>query len=318
MHGILSMDSKNHPIVAITGASGAGTTVAQQAFKEIFFRQGIKAAFVQGDSFLKYTQDEMCQRMDEASKQHRTLSCYGPELNDFDGLEALFRQYSETGTGRMRHRVTEDNADMFSEPVGSFTPWEDIPEDSDLLFYEGLHGGVVASTWTRRSMSASHNPRVAECRRNSLPSGVDVAQYVDLLIGVVPAINLEWIQRIHRDLHCKNQTIDEITRDLIDRLRDYIHFMIPQFSLTDINFQRMPVVDTSNPFIARDIPTESESVVVVRFREPAKYDFPRFLKRIDGSFMSRANTLVIPGGDFRHALDVICAPIIERCCIHNS
>ena len=308
------MQRKKHPIVAITGASGAGTTLVQQAFKEIFHRQGMRATFVQGDSFLRYEQDELCRRMAEAEKQHKTLSCYGPELNDFEALENLFRQYSETGTGRVRHLVTEDNHTEFSQPIGQFTPWEDIPEDSDMLFYEGLHGGVVASSWTRRKMSESHNPLVVDRRKNLSGSGVDVAQYVDLLIGVVPAINLEWIQRIHRDVHCKQRSHDEITQDIINRLRDYIHFMIPQFSLTDINFQRMPVVDTSNPFVARDVPTESESVVVVRFREPRKYNFPQYLERIHGAFMSRANTLVVPGGEMRHALDVICAPMIEQCC----
>ncbi len=308
------MTRKKHPIVAVTGASGAGTTVVQQAFKEIFFRQGINATFVQGDSFLKYEQCEMCRRVEEAAKEKRILSCYGPELNDFDALEQLFRHYSETGTGRIRHMVTDDNAEEFQQPVGTFTSWEDVAADSDLLFYEGLHGGVVASTWTRRRMSASHNPAVIECRRKAPGGGVDVARHVDLLIGVVPAINLEWIQRIHRDFHCKRYSIDEITDDIIERLRDYIHFIIPQFSLTDINFQRMPVVDTSNPFIARDIPTETESVIVVRFREPRKYDFPLFLRRIPGAFMSRANSMVIPGGELRHALDVICAPIIEKCC----
>lgn len=303
---------KKHPIIAITGASGAGTTVVQQAFKEIFHRLDIKGVFVEGDSFLKYDQEEMCRRIDSAEQAQKPVSSYGPELNDFDRLEQLFRQYSETGTGHIRHRVNHDNQHEFDQPIGSFTPWQAMPADSDLLFYEGLHGGVVASSWTRRKMSESHNPIIIERRKRTDATGVDVAQYVDLLIGVVPAINLEWIQRIHRDFHCKQQTTEEVTRDIIERLQDYIHFIIPQFSLTDINFQRMPVVDTSNPFIAREVPTESESVVVVRFREPRKYNLPLLLERIPESFMSRANTMVIPGGEMRHALDVICAPMIEK------
>ena len=303
---------KKHPIVAITGASGAGTTVVQQAFKEIFHRLGINGVFVEGDSFQKYDQEEMCRQIDWAEQEQKPVSSYGPELNDFDRLEQLFRQYSETGTGQIRHLVNHDNQHEFDQPIGTFTPWQEIPADRDLLFYEGLHGGVVASSWTRRKMSESHNPLIIERRKHADRTGVDVAQYVDLLIGVVPAINLEWIQRIHRDFHCKQQTTEAVTRDIIERLQDYIHFIVPQFSLTDINFQRMPVVDTSNPFIARDVPRESESVVVVRFREPRKYNFPLFLKRIQGSFMSRSNTMVIPGGEMRHALDVICAPIIEK------
>lgn len=302
---------KKHPIIAITGASGAGTTVVQQSFKEIFHRLGINGVFVEGDSFLRYEQEEMCRHIETAEQAQNPVSCYGPDLNDFERLEQLFRQYSESGTGLIRHRVNADNLHEFDQPIGSFTSWQEIPKESDLLFYEGLHGGVVASSWTRRKMSESHNPVVIERRRRANGQGVDVAQYVDLLLGVVPAINLEWIQRIHRDMLCNQQTTEEITRDIIGRLQDYIHFIVPQFSLTDINFQRMPVVDTSNPFITREVPTEAESIVVVRFREPRKYDFPFLLKRIPDSFMSRSNTMVIPGGEMRHALDVICAPIID-------
>lgn len=311
------MIRKKHPIVAITGASGAGTTAVQQAFKEIFYRQGIKATFVHGDSFFKYDQAEMCVKIAEAEQEGRSISTYGPELNDFERLEHLFKQYSETGSGQIRHLVSDDNVDRFQQPIGTFTNWEDIPGDSDLLFYEGLHGGVVAETWSRRKMSPSHNPRVVqERRRRSGKNSVDVARYVDLLIGVVPAINLEWIQKIHNEKRCRNLSTEEVTASILGRLQDYIHFIVPQFSVTDINFQRMPVVDTSNPFIARDVPTEAESVVVVRFREPEKYDFPHFLKRIHNSFMSRRNTMVIPGGEMKNALDVICAPMIERCCGH--
>ena len=308
------MDPTKHPIVAVTGASGAGTTVVQQAFKEIFHRQGLTATFVEGDSFLKYDQNEMCKHIDQVDEHNRLLSCYGPDLNYFDKLEALFKQYSETGTGQIRHVVTAENAKQYNQPEGTFTDWQEIPESSDLLFYEGLHGGVMAQTWTRRKMSESHNPVVKDRRKSQSGQGVDVARYVDLLIGVVPAINLEWIQKIHNDMRCHKLEVDEITQTIIGRLRDYIHFIIPQFSLTDINFQRMPVVDTSNPFVARDVPTESESVVVIRFREPKKYDFVSILKRIDGAFMSRPNTMVIPGGEMKHAMDVICSPMIEHCC----
>ncbi|MCW9012236.1 MAG: phosphoribulokinase [Gammaproteobacteria bacterium] len=307
--------AKKHPIVAVTGASGAGTTVVQQAFREIFHRQGLNAAFVHGDSFLKYDHDEICRVMDEAQLNKHPKSCYGPELNYFEKLEGLFREYSEHGTGQVRELLSQDSANGSSGKGGSFTEWHDLPEDTDMLFYEGMHGGVVAETWTRRKMSASHNPRVIRDRREANRSqGVDVAQYVDLLIGVVPAINLEWIQKIHLDMNCRNHSSTEVTQAILGRLQDYIHFIVPQFSLTDINFQRMPVVDTSNPFIARDVPTESESIVVIRFREPKKYDFPHLLKRINGSFMSRRNTMVIPGGEMQHALAVICGPMIESCC----
>lgn len=304
-----------YPIVAVTGASGAGTTAVQQAFKEIFYRQNLSASFVHGNGFFKYNIDEMCQVMEQSASNGLPLSCYGPDLNNFDALEALFRSYSGTGNGRYRDLVTDENSDKYDQSVGCFTEWKDIPENTDLLFYEGMHGGVVSNSWTRRKMSESHNKKIINERRNAgNKSGVDVAQYVDMLIGVVPAINLEWIQKIHHDMHCSKISTMEVTDTILSRLQDYINFIVPQFSLTDINFQRMPVVDTSNPFVARGVPTEAESVVVIRFREPKKYDIPFLLKRLDGAFMSRANTMVINGGELQHALDIICAPMIERCC----
>jgi phosphoribulokinase len=95
---------------------------------------------------------------------------------------------------------------------------------------------------------------------------------------------------------------------------DYINFITPQFSLTDINFQRVPTVDTSNPFIARDIPTPDESFVIIRFKDPNKFDidFPYLLSMLHDSFMSRRNTLVVPGGKMVMAVELILTPIIER------
>lgn len=302
------------PIVSVTGASGAGTTAVQNAFREIFYRQGINAAFVEGDSFFKYEQDTMYRLMDEAKSTGKPISCYGPDLNDFHQLEALFREYSEKGTGNIRHRVNSENFQEYNQSPGTFTDWTSLPDNSDLLFYEGLHGGVVADSWTRRKVDKNTFPAEQERRDPERNKGVDIAQYVDLMIGVVPAINLEWIQKMHRDMDCQKLSRDEVTISILESMQDYIHFIVPQFSLTDINFQRMPVVDTSNPFIAREVPVESESVIVARFREPKKYNFPLFLKRIHGSFMSRPNTIVLPGGEMKHALDVICSPIIESCC----
>ena len=256
----------------------------------------------------------MCQMMDEAKQNGNHISCYGPDLNDFHQLEALFKEYSEHGTGRIRHRVNADNFQEYNQPPGTFSEWTTLSDNSDLLIYEGLHGGVVADSWTRRKVEAKASPDGQDRRKPGVNKGVDIAQYVDLMIGVVPAINLEWIQKMHRDIDCQKLSRDEVTVSILESLQDYIHFIVPQFSLTDINFQRMPVVDTSNPFIAREVPVESESVIVVRFRYPKKYNFLNFLNRIHGSFMSRPNTIVIPGGEMKHALDVICSPIIESCC----
>jgi len=304
---------KKFPIVAVTGSSGAGTTTVRHAFHGIFRREGISGAFVEGNAFLRHEGKEMDRRIREAQAQKKNLSHFGPELNQFDRLEALFKEYSERGTGEVRHYVTEGEQEQFGLPPGTFTPWRQIPADTDLLFYEGMHGGVVATTWTRRKMSPSHNPHVIE-RRNALDgnNGVDVAQYVDLLLGVVPVVNLEWIQKIHRDTNVKGHSPEAVSDTILRRLRDYVDYITPQFSLSDINFQRVPVVDTSNPFIARDVPTLAESVVVIRFREPEKFDFPNLLRRIQDSYMSRPNTMVIPGGKMLLAMEIICTPLVHE------
>lgn len=305
--------SNKFPIVAVTGSSGAGTTTVLHAFRDIFRREGISAAFVEGNAFLRYGPDEMERVIRQAQAGGQFLSHFGPEVNLLDRLESLLKEYSEHGTGQVRHYVTESDHEQFGLPPGTFTPWRQIPADTDLLFYEGLHGGVVARTWTRRKMSPSHNPTVIERRKaGDGNNGVDVAQYVDLLLGVVPVMNLEWIQKIHRDTNIKGQTPEAVTDTILRRLRDYTHYITPQFSLSDINFQRVPVVDTSNPFTTRDVPTLDESVVVIRFREPAKFNFPNLMRRIQGAHMSRPNNMVIPGGKMQLAIEIICTPLIHE------
>lgn len=306
--------SKTHPIVAVTGSSGAGTTTVRHAFSDIFRREGIDAAFVQGEDFLRYDREIMARVIAEAQAKGKNLSHFGPEVNLFDELEALFAEYGRTGSGRIRQYVNEDNCKELRQAPGTFTPWSQLPADTDLLFYEGLHGGVVARNWTRRNMSPSHNPAIRERRVDGTGKGVDVAQYVDLLLGVVPVVNLEWIQKIHRDTRARGYSTEAATDAILRRMRDYVHYIVPQFSVTDINFQRVPVVDTSNPFVSRDVPTAHESVVVVRFREPYRFNFPDILDKIDGSYMSRPNTMVMPGGYMGHAFEVICGPIIHQLC----
>ncbi|VAW69158.1 Phosphoribulokinase [hydrothermal vent metagenome] len=304
--------SEKHPVIAVTGASGAGTAAVQQAFKEIFYRQNINAAFVQGDGFLRHSDDETEKRISQALANGQHISCYGPDLNDFSRLETCFSRYSETGSADFRCKITSENAHLYTTEQGGFTDWQSTPVDTDCLFYEGMHGGVVAESWTRRKADADNAQDMANDRRSNRLQGVNAAQYVDLLIGVVPAINLEWIQRISHDRMKRNQSPDEVTVNILEQLQDYIHFIVPQFSITDINFQRMPVVDTSNPFDLQRVPTEKESIVVISFKEPKKHDFQSYLKRINHSFISRRDNLVIPGGQMQHALDIICAPLIEE------
>lgn len=307
--------SKSHPIVAVTGSAGSGTTTIRHAFSDIFRRQGIRAAFIDGESFHRYDQETMTQVIDQAQVAGLALSHFGPDVNLFERLEMLFAEYGRNGGGTFRRCITADNCQELDGKPGTFSPWEPLPPDTDLLFYEGLHGGVVARAWTRRQMSPSHNPAVAERRSSDHgEGGVDIAQHVDLLLGAVPVVNLEWIQKIHRDTRTRGYSAEAVTDTILRRMRDYVHFIVPQFSVTDINFQRVPVVDTSNPFISRDVPMDAESIVVIRFRDPHRFNFPELLFKVDGSFMSRPNTLVIPGSYFGHALEVICAPLIHELC----
>ena len=280
--------SKKHPIIAVTGSSGAGTTTVKVAFEHLFRRMGINPVIVEGDSFHRYDRYEMKEAIAKAQAEGRTLSHFGPEGNLFDKLEELFRTYAETGTGMRRFYLhSQEEAEPYGQKPGTFTPWEPIPEGTDLLFYEGLHGGVVTDE-------------------------VNVAQHVDLLIGVVPIVNLEWIQKIHRDAKERGYSPEAIVDTILRRMPDYVRYITPQFSRTDINFQRVPTVDTSNPFIARDIPTPDESFVVIRFRNPKGVDFPYLLNMIHNSFMSRPNTIVVPGGKMGFAMEVILQPILER------
>ena len=283
--------SKKYPIVAVTGSSGAGTTTVKRAFEHIFRREGINPLVLEGDSFHRYDRAAMKEAMKRAEQEGNThFSHFGPEANLFEELEATFKTYGETGACKRRYYLhSEEEAAPYGQKPGEFTPWEEIPAGTDLLFYEGLHGGVVTES-------------------------ANVAQYVDLLIGVVPIVNLEWIQKIHRDNAQRGYSAEAIVDTILRRMYDYVHYITPQFSRTDINFQRVPTVDTSNPFIARDIPTPDESFVVIRFRDPKKFDvdFPYLLNMLSGSFMSRRNSIVVPGGKMGFAMEVILAPIIEQ------
>jgi phosphoribulokinase len=279
--------SARHPIISITGSSGAGTTSVKRVFEDIFRRESITAAFIEGDAFHRYDRAGMREAMQrESERGNAHFSHFGPEANLLADLEDTFRQYGKTGTGRTRCYVhDEQEAKLYSCAPGTFTQWQAFPSPTDLLFYEGLHGAVVT------------------------PS-VDIARHADVRVGVVPVVNLEWVQKIHRDRATRGYSTEAVVDTILRRMPDYVNYICPQFTQTHINFQRVPTVDTSNPFIARTIPTPDESMVVIRFTNPRGIDFPYLLSMIHGSFMSRANSFVIPGSKQDLAMQVILTPII--------
>lgn len=308
--------SSKFPIIAVTGSAGAGITTARKAFDKIFELTTVNPVFVNGNSFRRYPRKQLEKIFRDAEKNGKTISAFGPEVNLLNRLEGLFREFSRGGTGVIREYVeTDEQAERLSLSKGQFSHWEDIPDNTDLLFYEGHHGGCVQSSWSQRTMSESHNPFVIQQRTKSETvedKGVDIAKWVDLLIGIVPNINLEWMQKIERSCSLTNCSQEDAVNMILRRMPDYVKYIAPQFSLTDINFQRIPFVDTSNPFSMDDIPAESECLVVVRFREPKKYDLLSYKAEFPGGYFSRPNTLVIPGGYMAHAIRVICTPIVEQ------
>ena len=281
--------SERHPIIAITGSSGAGTSTVTRTFANIFRREGLRAGIIEGDSFHRYDRMEMKKRQAEAEKAgNKHFSHFGADNNLFSEIENLFKTYGETGQGKHRKYLhNHEEAAPYNQEPGTFTPWEDLPSDTDMLFYEGLHGAVV---------TPEHN----------------IAKHVDLRIGVVPVINLEWIQKLWRDKNQRGYSAEAVTDTILRRMPDYVNYIVPQFAHTHVNFQRVPMVDTSNPFIARDIPSPDESMVVIRFANRKGIDFQDLLNMIHDSWMSRANTIVVPGGKMELAMQLIFTPFVWR------
>lgn len=278
--------SARHPIISVTGSSGAGTTSVKKTFEQIFRREEIDAAFIEGDAFHRYDREAMKKKIkEEARSGNPNFTHFNVAANEIETLEQVFEEYGRRGTGRTRTYVHDaQEAEQYGTPPGTFTEWRDFPP-SQLLFYEGLHGCVVTEE-------------------------LNLAQHCDLKIGVVPVINLEWIQKIHRDREARGYSAEAVMDLILRRMPDYVRYITPQFTETDINFQRVPIVDTSNPFIARWIPTADESMLVIRFANPRGIDFPYLLSMIHDSFMSRANSIVVPGNKLDLAMQLILTPFI--------
>ena len=280
--------SARFPVIAITGSSGAGTTTVTRTFQHIFRRESLTPALIEGDAFHRYDRVEMRKLLSQATQSGTPLSHFGPEANLFAELEELFRSYGATRTGKTRRYLhNEEEAKPYNQAPGTFTAWEEIPAFTDLLFYEGLHGAVATKD-------------------------VNVARHADLLVGVVPTINLEWIQKLHRDKIGRGYSQEAVVDTILRRMPDYVNYICPQFSTTHVNFQRVPIVDTSNPFIARDVPSADESMLVIRFSNPKGIDFQYLLSMLHDSMMSRPNTIVCPGGKMGLAMQLIFTPMILR------
>ena len=275
--------SQRHPIIAVTGSSGAGTSTVKTALEHVFQRLNIKAAVIEGDSFHRYDRKEMRKQLKLAKKENRNLTHFGPEGNLFDKQYELFKSYGESGTGMRRYYIhSEEEGELHGAKPGTFTEWAPLPPDTDLLFYEGLHGGVETDAFNMR-------------------------EQVDLLIGVAPTINLEWIQKIKRDTEERGHEQEDVMDTIYRRMYDYMHYIVPQFSQTDINFQRTPLVDTSNPFIQRDIPTPDQSQVIIHFLKPGISNEQKLALKglIEGTVITGFNTLVIPGSKMTYAMEMI-------------
>ena len=281
--------SIKHPIIAVTGSSGAGTTTVMNSFAHIFRREKIKAQIVEGDAFHRYDRKGMREQMKQAEAANDiNFSHFGPKANLLSELESLFKSYSDSGSGRTRTYIHDDGeAQQHGQDSGTFTPWRDVEASTDLLFYEGLHGGYADDR-------------------------INLARHCDLLIGVVPIINLEWIQKLHRDQRERGYSQEAVVDTILRRMPDYVNYMCPQFSRTHVNFQRVPTVDTSNPFIARDIPSPDESMVIIRFTDPHGIDFPYLVSMLNNSWMTRPNSIVVPGGKMGLAMQLIFTPMILR------
>ena len=278
--------SAKHPIISITGSSGAGTTSVKRIFEQIFRREKVEAAFIEGDAFHRYDRAAMREKVaEEESRGNPNFTHFNTDANELEVLDEVFADYGRKGVGRTRTYVHDDEeAALYGCAPGTFTPWLDFAP-SDLLFYEGLHGCAVTDK-------------------------INLARHGDLKIGVVPVINLEWIQKIHRDRSTRGYSTEAVMDVILRRMPAYVRYLVPQFALTNINFQRVPIVDTSNPFIARWIPTPDESMLVIRFANPRGIDFAYLLSMIHDSFMSRANSIVVPGNKLDLAMQLILTPLI--------
>ena len=282
--------SQKFPIIALTGASGAGKTNVKKIFQKIFDTQGIKVQFIEGDSFHRFTRQEM----EQNEEVPQAITHFNPEANLLGELEDLFATFSLSGTGKTRHYIhSEEDSITHKTKIGHFSAWKQIAP-ADFLFYDGLHAGHI-------------------------DENINIAKKVDLLIGVTPIINLEWIQKIERDKLVRGYTERNAVEMIKRRLPDYIKFICPQFSRTHANIQRVPLVDTSNPFSGESIPRDSESLFIFEIKESRRLavNLEEVCEKVPGSFLTSQNSLASPGTSLDKLLVTIFTPTINRLASSN-
>ena len=137
--------SVKNPIVAITGSSGAGTTTVMNSFQHIFRREGIRAQILEGDSMHRFNRLEMREEVRRRQAAGNfSFSHFSPEANLLSELASTFQSFGKSATGRVRKYIHDEAESVeYGQEPGTFTPWRDIEDDAEMLFYEGLHGGYV-------------------------------------------------------------------------------------------------------------------------------------------------------------------------------
>ena len=115
--------STKHPVIAVTGSSGAGTSTVMKSFAHIFRREGIHAQVIEGDSFHRYDRVEMRARVKAADTgEGPQISHFGPESNLLADLASTFETYGATGQGKVRRYVHDEHeAKELGGAPGTFT-----------------------------------------------------------------------------------------------------------------------------------------------------------------------------------------------------
>ncbi len=279
--------SAEYPIVAITGALESGSISVIKALRRIFYRERVKAVYIDGSAFRRYDRQTMREVVSTAKAEGRIVGHFGPDGNHLDKLENLFAQYAASGTGQFRHYLhTSEQASLFNQVAGTFSPWQALNPDSDLLLYRGLHGAAKTGD-------------------------INIAQYPDLSIGMSPNANVEWMRKVCHD-QTRGISLENSKASILERLHDYVHYITPQFMHTHINFQLIPTVDTSDPFGTEVEPTEDECYLIIHVVKKYWPDFMPLLAQIPGSFMTRRNTMVVPSSKMLTAIEVFLMPIIQN------